>query len=211
MQLEDELKLWGPEAMGEGEESPTLEFSQQYCRRLARSHYENFVVVGVFTPPRLRIAFEAVYGFCRWADDLGDETGSPEKSGQLLGWWQHQLEEVYRPGAPEPRHPVYVALKPVINQFQLPIKPFSDLISAFVQDQWKTRFTDHAELLELVARNLAAGGVVYFSTNFRRFHLAADRLEPRFTIREITNRTIPEDFRNDRIHRCWRLVAKGPV
>jgi 23S rRNA (guanine2445-N2)-methyltransferase / 23S rRNA (guanine2069-N7)-methyltransferase len=70
---------------------------------------------------------------------------------------------------------------------------------------------DHAELLELVARNLAVGGVVYFSTNFRRFHLAADRLEPRFTIREITNRTIPEDFRNERIHRCWRLVAKGPV
>lgn len=70
---------------------------------------------------------------------------------------------------------------------------------------------DHAELLDLVARNLAAGGVVYFSTNFRRFHLAADRLEPRFSIREITNRTIPEDFRNERAHRCWRLVAKSPV
>lgn len=153
MQLEDELKQWGPEALGKGGESPTLEFSQQYCRRLARSHYENFVVVGVFTPPRLRIAFEAVYGFCRWADDLGDETGSPEKSGQLLGWWQQQLEEVYRPGAPEPRHPVYVALKPVINQFQLPIKPFSDLISAFMQDQWKTRFTDHAELLDYCTRS----------------------------------------------------------
>jgi 23S rRNA G2069 N7-methylase RlmK/C1962 C5-methylase RlmI len=70
---------------------------------------------------------------------------------------------------------------------------------------------DHGDLLDLVARNLTAGGVVYFSTNFRRFHLAAERLEPLFTIREITNRTIPEDFRNERIHRCWRLVAKGPV
>ena len=49
------------------------------------------------------------------------------------------------------------------------------------------------------------------STNFRRFHLAADRLESRFTIREVTARTIPEDFRNERIHRCWRLVAKSPV
>ena len=70
---------------------------------------------------------------------------------------------------------------------------------------------DHADLLELVGRNLVPGGVVYFSTNFRRFHLAADRLEPRFTIREVTARTIPEDFRNERIHRCWRLVAKSPV
>jgi 23S rRNA (guanine2445-N2)-methyltransferase / 23S rRNA (guanine2069-N7)-methyltransferase len=70
---------------------------------------------------------------------------------------------------------------------------------------------DHAELLELVARNLAPGGVVYFSTNFRRFHLDADRLAAAFAIREITNRTIPEDFRNERIHRAWRMVAKGPV
>jgi 23S rRNA (guanine2445-N2)-methyltransferase / 23S rRNA (guanine2069-N7)-methyltransferase len=70
---------------------------------------------------------------------------------------------------------------------------------------------DHAGLLELVARNLTPGGVVWFSTNFRRFHLAVDRIEPLFTIREITNRTIPEDFRNDRIHRAWRLVAKAPV
>jgi hypothetical protein len=32
-----------------------------------------------------------------------------------------------------------------------------------------------------------------------------------FSIREITSRTIPEDFRNERIHRAWRLVAKSPV
>jgi 23S rRNA G2069 N7-methylase RlmK/C1962 C5-methylase RlmI len=70
---------------------------------------------------------------------------------------------------------------------------------------------DHADLLELVAHNLTPGGVVYFSTNFRRFHLATDRLESRFVIREVTARTIPEDFRNERIHRCWRLVAKSPV
>jgi 23S rRNA (guanine2445-N2)-methyltransferase / 23S rRNA (guanine2069-N7)-methyltransferase len=70
---------------------------------------------------------------------------------------------------------------------------------------------DHAELLELVARNLAPGGVVYFSTNFRRFHLAEPRLAERFTIREITRRTIPEDFRNERIHRAWRLVLRGAV
>ncbi len=67
---------------------------------------------------------------------------------------------------------------------------------------------DHAELLALVARNLTPGGIVYFSTNFRRFHLAAESLAADYTLREITNRTIPEDFRNERIHRAWRLVRK---
>jgi 23S rRNA (guanine2445-N2)-methyltransferase / 23S rRNA (guanine2069-N7)-methyltransferase len=67
---------------------------------------------------------------------------------------------------------------------------------------------DHAELLDLVAKNLSPGGVVYFSTNFRRFHLAEERLSTLYTLREITNRTIPEDFRNERIHRAWRLVKR---
>jgi 23S rRNA (cytosine1962-C5)-methyltransferase len=63
-------------------------------------------------------------------------------------------------------------------------------------------------LLELVAGNLAPGGVVYFSTNFRRFHLAEARVADRYTVREITRQTIPEDFRNNRIHRCWRLILR---
>lgn len=68
---------------------------------------------------------------------------------------------------------------------------------------------DHAALLELVADNLAPEGVVYFSTNFRRFHFAADRLAERYTLRDITARTIPEDFRDRRPHRAWRLVRRG--
>ncbi len=67
---------------------------------------------------------------------------------------------------------------------------------------------DHAELLELVAKNLAPGGIVYFSTNFRRFHFAEERAAASYTIREITRQTIPEDFRNERIHRAWRLVVR---
>lgn len=65
---------------------------------------------------------------------------------------------------------------------------------------------DHVELLGLVADNLSPGGTVYFSTNFRRFHLATEALEKRYAIREITNRTIPEDFRDRRPHRAWRMV-----
>jgi 23S rRNA (cytosine1962-C5)-methyltransferase len=67
---------------------------------------------------------------------------------------------------------------------------------------------DHAELLGLVADNLAPAGVVYFSTNFRRFHLAVESLAPRYTIREITAQTLPEDFRDSRPHRAWRLVRR---
>jgi 23S rRNA (guanine2445-N2)-methyltransferase / 23S rRNA (guanine2069-N7)-methyltransferase len=80
--------------------------------------------------------------------------------------------------------------------------------SAKSETPWDVQ-QDHGELLELVSRNLAPGGGVYFSTNFRRFRLDEERLAKLFTIREITARTIPEDFRNERIHRCWRLVGRA--
>jgi len=63
---------------------------------------------------------------------------------------------------------------------------------------------DHAELLTGVLDLLSPGGVVYFSTNFRRFKFAEEEI-PAQAI-EITRQTIPPDFRNRRIHRCWKLV-----
>ena len=82
--------------------------------------------------------------------------------------------------------------------------------SAKSESAWDIQ-QDHAQLLELVASNMTPGGIVYFSSNFRRFHLDAVRLEPLYSVREITARTIPEDFRNERIHRAWRLVKREPA
>jgi 23S rRNA (guanine2445-N2)-methyltransferase / 23S rRNA (guanine2069-N7)-methyltransferase len=64
---------------------------------------------------------------------------------------------------------------------------------------------DHVTLLSRLAELMTPGGVVLLVTPNRRFKLAEDRL-PQYTIRDISRQTVPEDFRNDRIHRCWRLV-----
>jgi 23S rRNA (guanine2445-N2)-methyltransferase / 23S rRNA (guanine2069-N7)-methyltransferase len=78
--------------------------------------------------------------------------------------------------------------------------------SAKSETPWDVQ-QDHATLLAAVRENLSDGGVVYFSTNFRRFKLDEAAVGGLFTVREISHRTIPEDFRNERIHRAWRLVA----
>jgi 23S rRNA (guanine2445-N2)-methyltransferase / 23S rRNA (guanine2069-N7)-methyltransferase len=64
---------------------------------------------------------------------------------------------------------------------------------------------DHVELLNLVLQRLAPGGKIYFSTNFRKFKFRGDEIHGA-TIREISRQTVPPDFRNKRIHRCWILV-----
>ncbi|MBL8761305.1 MAG: class I SAM-dependent methyltransferase, partial [Phycisphaerae bacterium] len=66
----------------------------------------------------------------------------------------------------------------------------------------------HVELLTRVGGLMPAGGVVFFSNNSRRFKLDEAALAEVFEIREISQRTVPEDFRNERIHRCWRMVVK---
>lgn len=68
---------------------------------------------------------------------------------------------------------------------------------------------DHAALLRRLAPHIVPGGVVFFSTNFRRFKLDEASVARDYTVRDITRQTIPEDFRNERIHQCWRLVRRG--
>ena len=66
---------------------------------------------------------------------------------------------------------------------------------------------DHAGLLAHLAEHITPGGAVYFSTNFRRFKLDEAALSS-YDVREITRQTIPEDFRNERIHLCWLLTRR---
>ena len=124
--------------------APSLIESQQYCARLAHSHYENFSVVTWFLPRRLHQHFYNVYAYCRIADDLGDEVGDARQSLLLLDEWQAELEQCYS-GAP--RHPVFVALRETIRECHIPQHEFSDLLTAFRQDQTITRFPRFEDVL----------------------------------------------------------------
>jgi 23S rRNA G2069 N7-methylase RlmK/C1962 C5-methylase RlmI len=68
---------------------------------------------------------------------------------------------------------------------------------------------DHVRLLAAVRKLLAPGGVVYFSTNHRRFKIDLHDLSARFDVTEISHKTVPQDFRDKQIHRSWRLVLRS--
>jgi squalene synthase HpnC len=123
---------------------PNLEESQEYCRQLARSHYENFSVATWFLPRHLRQDFLNVYAYCRISDDLGDEVGDPAASLALLDEWQRELDACYQGN---PRHPVFVALAETVRKFAIPKHEFSDLLIAFRQDQTVTRFETFEDVL----------------------------------------------------------------
>ncbi|MCA8996290.1 MAG: squalene synthase HpnC [Planctomycetaceae bacterium] len=153
----EDLAKYGPQTSGPPVSLPEAE---AYCRRLAVGHYENFPVASWLVPAPLRQHFYNVYAFCRWSDDLGDETGDPVRSLILLDWWRTELARCY---TGEVRHPVFVALRPTIERFGIPEGPFADLISAFEQDQRQTRYETFAELENYCQRSAnPVGRIVLF-------------------------------------------------
>ncbi|MBA3916664.1 MAG: squalene synthase HpnC [Acidobacteriales bacterium] len=143
----NDARLWSalPAEYAIPEHAPSLEQSLAYCRRLARSHYENFSVASWFLPARLRQHFYNVYAYCRISDDLGDETGDAAVSLTLLDLWEAELNQCYHG---QPRHPVFVALQGTVREFDIPRQPFADLLTAFRQDQTVTRHPKFADVIE---------------------------------------------------------------
>ena len=84
MTFSEDLRRFGPDSSVGVSHDDAL----AYCARLTATHYENFSVVTWLTPREHRPAFQSIYAFCRWSDDLGDEVGDPERSLELLSWWR---------------------------------------------------------------------------------------------------------------------------
>ena len=116
-------------------------------------------------PRPLRRHMYALYAYCRTVDDLGDEAVrgaanphlTPERLAEsspgddtgsyrlaLLDWWESELEACYEG---QPSHPVHVALKETIHEFDLPREPFQRLIEANRMDQRAQRYPTYGDLL----------------------------------------------------------------
>ncbi len=147
----EELGQYGPSGVGR---PATLAEGRAYCRRLACSHYENFIVTSLFVPRRLRPHFYHIYAWCRWADDLADES-EPTQAMALLDWWEAELLACYEGRA---RHPVLVALAETIERFGVERQHFLALLSAFRQDQHVVRYATFEELLDYCHRSAVPVG-----------------------------------------------------
>ncbi|WP_031435015.1 bifunctional 23S rRNA (guanine(2069)-N(7))-methyltransferase RlmK/23S rRNA (guanine(2445)-N(2))-methyltransferase RlmL [Methylomarinum vadi] len=99
------------------------------------------------------------------------------------------------------------------SQAQAKIKPQFDLIfldpptfsNSKKMDEAFDIQNDHITLISNAASLLAPNGILYFSTNFRRFKMDSQKLA-HLTIEDISAETIPEDFaRNPKIHYCWSI------
>jgi len=115
-------------------------------------HYENFPVASYLLPRRLIPAVEAIYAFARSADDIADEgDDGPELRLAGLAAYEMELDRIGR--GETSADPMFQRLAAVIAQYELPLKPFRDLLSAFKQDVTVQRYTTYNDLLDYCARS----------------------------------------------------------
>ena len=127
----------------------------------AQASGENFPVALRLLPGRYRRRLEAVYGFARTVDDMGDEA-PPDERAQLLDELEADLGRLYQFQDPAlrnaPAHPgpaqagpqigVVRALAPVVGACAIPQQVFADLIRANRQDQVVSRYPAFSDLVD---------------------------------------------------------------
>src|SRR5271157_599175 len=142
--------------------------AQAYTRWLAKHHYENFNVASWLLPKELHQHFYNVYGYCRWADDLGDEIPDKERALELLDWWGRELDACYEG---RPAHPVFVALRETVVAKDVPKQPFADLLQAFRQDQVVKRYGTWDAVLDYCVYSAnPVGRLVLYLCGYRDEH-----------------------------------------
>lgn len=140
------------------ESSSSIEKAYAVCKALAESHYENFTIASRLLPHDIRLYLFAVYAYCRYTDDLGDEAEG-DRLGKLDDWEQ-QLSHVYDG---QPTHSIMIALQDVVRRFEIPEEPFRNLITANRMDQNHVRFATYNELLDYCAYSaMPVGQIVLY-------------------------------------------------
>jgi squalene synthase HpnC len=129
---------------------------------MAVDHYENFPVASILLPRRLVPAVEAIYAFARSADDIADEGDAmPAERLAALHTYDAGLDAI---AAQAPAFsPLFDRLASIVRQFDLPLQPMRDLLSAFRQDIVTTRYADYAGLLDYCARSANPVGILMLS------------------------------------------------
>ncbi|NLN28265.1 MAG: squalene synthase HpnC [Firmicutes bacterium] len=108
----------------------------------SKKHYENFTVVSLLLPRRLRRPVRLLYAYCRYVDDLGDE--APGDRLARLDAFEQDLERCY---GGTPRHPLLQTFQPVIVQYGLPRGELWALIEANRMDQVVRRYETFSDLV----------------------------------------------------------------
>ena len=120
----------------------------------------NFYYSFLVLPAEKRRAIVAVWDFCRAVDDAVDEPGDAARSpaDDILASWRSEVARCFEGGAPTTAQGR--ALQPLVPRFNLPRRPFDDLIDGVAMDAGYRRYRTFDELREYCCRVASTVGLI---------------------------------------------------
>jgi 23S rRNA G2069 N7-methylase RlmK/C1962 C5-methylase RlmI len=180
---------------------------------LYSDHRDTRVIIGKLAPGKDFLNLYAYTGAftCAAAAGAARTTVTVDRSDTYLSWAKDNLS---LNGLRGPQHTLIQSdaasyLADAYRQGRRFTLAFVDPPSFFQNHSKGISFDinrDHQALMRNVLKVMAPGSLVFFSTNHQRFQPRLDGLPVR-CLRELTPSTIPEDYRNRLIHRCWQMTT----
>ncbi len=182
-----------------------LYLDHRVARQLVRGMARDKRVLNLFSYTGAFSVYAAVGG--------ASQVTSVDLSPNYLRWAQDN----FRLNQLNPLHHAFVQADVATYIHDLPRHSQFDLViidaptfsnSKRVESDWSVQ-EQHVPLLQAVETHLSDDAVVLFSVHFRRFKNFFVPAPPR-QLWEISARTVPDDFRDRRTHRCWWIGARPP-
>ncbi|MFT3824705.1 MAG: class I SAM-dependent methyltransferase [Chitinophagaceae bacterium] len=135
---------------------------------------------------------------------------SVDLSKTYLQWAEDNMGLNELPAPPQQHHVIHADVKQYLDtlmpgSFDLVIMDPPTFSNSKRMKDFLDIQRDHAELLNKTLKAVTPGGIIYFSTNYRRFILEQDKIEAT-EIRDITKATTPFDFQGKLFRWCYKIT-----
>jgi phytoene synthase len=176
----------------------TFEESRTYTRHYAKTFY----FASHILPREKRLAAYAVYGFCRYVDNVTDAAAAHEDAAGLAGRLNALRSELDKVYGHHRNRAEWSAFRETVLCYEIPREYFLSLIRGVEMDLVKTRYATYAELQEYCYCVASVVGLImtriFGSSSEQALAPAADL----GTAMQLTNilRDIGEDLRMGRVY-----------
>ncbi len=132
----------------------------EHAREMTAFYSKSFYISACMLPLEKRWATFAVYGFCRYADNLIDKQRNRQAAEILreVEFLEHELEVAYRTG--ESEHPILRPFVVIAKRYEIPLEYPLDLLRGVQMDIQNTRYQNFDELYVFCYRVAAVVGLM---------------------------------------------------
>jgi phytoene synthase len=173
-----------------------LKLSLKWSREMTRVFSKGFYLSTFLMPSSLRRNVFALYGYCRYTDNIGDSPRerSADEIAIELDHWREELKSAYKSG--ESQNPIMNAFVHVALEKGIPIQPPLELISGVQSDIQSESYPDFSSLRKFCYQVASVVGVMMTHVIGYRDEAAFRHAESLGIAMQLTNilRDINEDW-----------------